>query len=107
MTATRVQRALLHRLTPILVMSVMIISLVGLVRAHPAGAAQGTVIATGRFVYVDDNGTTIGIRSAPIEMCDNDGPTCSVMTRGTTRSDGTFTLIGSESDAEETFPIRA
>jgi hypothetical protein len=66
--------------------------------AEPAEAADATVTATGRFVYVDDNGSTIGIKHAKVEMCDEDFPGCPLMASGWTDSNGYFTVTGTAGD---------
>jgi hypothetical protein len=64
----------------------------------PASAEDATVTATGRFVYVDDNGNTRGIRNARVEMCDEEFPGCTFMAAGQTDADGNFSLTGRAGD---------
>jgi Calx-beta domain/CARDB len=67
--------------------------------ARPAAASAAEVHATGRFAYVDDKGAVIGIRSAPVTLCDDDGAFgCSVMAVGVTDTNGFFDLTGTGGD---------
>ena len=70
----------------------------GGVATSPASAEDATVTVTGRFVYVDDNGITRGIRNARVEMCDEEFPGCTFMADGQTDANGNFSVTGRAGD---------
>jgi hypothetical protein len=67
--------------------------------ADPKGVCD-KVHATGRLVFKDENGATVGLGSVHVKLMDDDfGPTSSTMAQGWTDSDGRFDLTGSGHDS--------
>jgi hypothetical protein len=94
------------------VLSAVLLLFIG--QSPPASAASATVTATGRFVFVDDLGRTIGVRGAEVRLCDNDGAFgCPIMNElitdtptGFTDNNGFFSLTGTGGDYSETSRTR-
>jgi len=67
--------------------------------ADPKGVCD-KVHATGRLVFKDENGNTVGLGNARVKLMDDDfGPTSSKMAEGWTGADGRFDLTGSAHDS--------